>query len=195
MLFKNKYRAESARLKNWDYSWDGYYYITVCTKDRRCLLSEIKDNNIFLSNIGKIAEKYWVEIPKHFPFVKLDDYIIMPNHIHGIIIIENNDINIRRDKALPCLYMNNNMKNINNTVNRCQNQGKNTISSIIGSYKSICTKQINISQDKTIFAWQKGFYDHIIRDINDLNNIKKYIRYNYLKWDCDEENPDYYPKN
>ncbi len=89
-LYKNKYRVESARFKGWDYSSNGGYYITICVKNRASIFGYNENNKIILSNIGKIAEDCWRGIPDHFPFVKLDEFVIMPNHVHGIIFIEKN---------------------------------------------------------------------------------------------------------
>ena len=86
-LFKNKYRIESCRLKGWDYSWPGYYFVTICIKDKICYLGEVRNYKMYLSDIGEITVKCWREIPKHFPFIILDEYIVMPNHIHGILMI------------------------------------------------------------------------------------------------------------
>ncbi len=96
MLFKNKYRIESARLKNWDYSSDGYYFVTICTHDRIRHFGKITNRTIVLSDMGNIADKYWREIPDHFPFAKLIEHVIMPNHIHGIIEI------IGGHTGIPC---------------------------------------------------------------------------------------------
>jgi REP element-mobilizing transposase RayT len=86
-LFKNKYRISSIRLKESDYSQNGYYFVTICIKDRECLFGRECNDKIILSDIGKIADKCWQEIPLHFPFVQPDKYVIMPNHVHGIIVI------------------------------------------------------------------------------------------------------------
>lgn len=102
--FKNKYRTGINRLQDWDYSWPAMYYVTICTKDRVCCFGEIRDENVYLSEIGKIVFDCWLNIPLHFENVALDDWIIMPNHLHGIIEILPNDFCIsRRDTALPCL--------------------------------------------------------------------------------------------
>jgi hypothetical protein len=82
--------------KNWDYSANGYYYITICTKNRRCFFGEIIKGEIDLSEIGNMAYQYWQEIPNHFPFVRLDEFVIMPNHIHGIIIIYKSEDEINK---------------------------------------------------------------------------------------------------
>lgn len=86
--FKGKYRIESTRLQNWDYGWDGAYFVTIVTKNRECFFGEIsKTKQMILSKIGEVAEKFWLKIPSHFPFVELDKFVVMPNHVHGIIII------------------------------------------------------------------------------------------------------------
>ena len=85
--FKGKYRIPSARLQNWDYGWNAAYFVTICTQDRKHYFGEIINGKMRLSKIGESAEKCWIEIPKHFPFVKLDEFVLMPNHIHGIIEI------------------------------------------------------------------------------------------------------------
>ena len=89
--FRNKFRIESARKMDWDYGSNAAYFITICTKDRRCYFGEVKHNEMHLSEIGKIADQYWREIPQHFPFVRLENHVVMPNHIHGIVIIEKTD--------------------------------------------------------------------------------------------------------
>src|SRR6056297_360165 len=89
--FKGKYRIESARLQNWDYGWNALYFVTICTKNRECFFGEIQDGKMEFSKIGEKAGKFWLEIPEHFPFVKLDVHVVMPNHVHGIIIIDKPD--------------------------------------------------------------------------------------------------------
>ncbi len=101
--FKNRYRIKSARKLDWDYTNDGWYFVTICTKNMEPFFGNITDGKMNLSEIGKIAKKYWQEIPKHFPFVELNEFIIMPNHIHGIIGINNFNC-CRRDEAMPRLY-------------------------------------------------------------------------------------------
>lgn len=180
--FKNKYRVPSIRLPNWDYAHNGYYFITICTKERKYYFGEIVDDKINLSEIGKIVQKYWFEIPKHFPFVELDEFIVMPNHIHGILIVNNVVPYVEKRQ---CLFstINENIK-----INRFQNQGKHTVSSIVGSYKSICTKMINKIQSNITFAWQPGFYDNIIRTEKSLYFIRQYIRDNPKNWEKDRNN-------
>jgi putative transposase len=194
--YKNKYRISSTRLQSWDYSANGYYFITICTKDRQNFFGKIENETVILNESGKTAERFWLEIPQHFMNIRLDEYVIMPNHVHGILIIDNGmEIGSTPPvETRQCLVSTNvahneltkNGDNNNPGKKRFQNQGKNTISSIIGSYKSICTKTINKIQNDVFFGWQERFHDQIIRDENDLNNIREYIMYNPVKWETDE---------
>lgn len=88
--FKGRYHIKSQRLQNWDYAAAGFYFVTICTQDKEHYFGEIINHKMQFTEIGRIAEQCWIEIPKHFPFVKLDRYIVMPNHVHGIIIIDKN---------------------------------------------------------------------------------------------------------
>ena len=132
-----------------------------------------------LSNIGRITKQCWLDIPKHYPNVSIDEFIIMPNHIHGIVVINKND---GRDEAMPRLYIGQypRMSQISPT--------SNSLSTIVGSYKSICTKQIRKLYNKN-FQWQSRFYDHIIRNEESLNHTRQYIQENPIKWEFDLNNP------
>src|SRR5262245_61937533 len=87
-LYQQRYRVEAARLENWDYAFPGWYFITICTKNRRCWFGRVVDDQFWSYKLGRIALAHWLEIPKHYSNVKLDEFIVMPNHIHGIVIIE-----------------------------------------------------------------------------------------------------------
>lgn len=99
--YQNKYRIDSARLKNWDYASDGAYFITICTKNRTHFFGEIMNGQMQFSEIGKIAHQNWEAIPQHFSFVRLDAFIIMPNHTHGILIIDKNGNGDGNENANP----------------------------------------------------------------------------------------------
>lgn len=117
----NKYRSESARAQWWDYGWNGAYFITICTADRDHFFGEIKNGKMILSPTGVVADLVWHEITNHSKFVELGDFVVMPNHIHGILILDKpNETAINKTE-----------KTIGQ--NRFQNIGKNTVSSIIGS--------------------------------------------------------------
>ncbi|MFA5187872.1 MAG: transposase [Patescibacteria group bacterium] len=175
-LFKNKYRTDSVRLKEWDYSWPGLYYVTICTKDRFCCLGDVKNGLVYLSEIGKIVFEEWLNTPKIRPNVALDDFIIMPNHIHGIIEI----------------------KEIGDVVETHCNASlqkptfgpqRNNLASIIRGFKGVAKKRINQKFGENYFAWQSGYYEHIVRDEDDYARIKEYIALNPIRWELDRNNP------
>ena len=131
--FQNKYRISSARLQNWDYGSDAAYFVTICTQNREHYFGEIFNGVMQLSEIGEMANKFWLEIPNHFPFVELDEFVVMPNHVHGIIII-NKPVSVETRHALSLSTQSPSQKHETIGQKRFQNQGKGTLSSIIGSY-------------------------------------------------------------
>ncbi len=171
--FNNKYRIQSIRLQNWNYGWDGVYFITICTKNRISFFGNIEGGKLKLSEIGLLAKKFWMEIPDHFSFVSLDAFCIMPNHIHGILVFNKNERkdNIRISDKSPGQL-------------RYQNQGKNTVSSVIGSYKSVVSKYAH--DNIASFKWQDRFYDLLIQDNDSLRRICHYIQNNVANWEADE---------
>jgi REP element-mobilizing transposase RayT len=203
--YQNKYRIASTRAAWWNYGWNGAYFITICTRNREHLFGEIRNGEIILSNLGVIANVLWHEIPMHAPNVDLGDFIVMPNHIHGIVIL-----NKPESKQLNNSLGFDSLKNKENSINaetgivnaetgiinaetghalslpgdnRFQNIGKNTISSIIGSYKSAVTKHANRLGIEN--GWQTRFHDHIIRNDNEYQKISDYIVNNPNLWNED----------
>jgi len=196
--FQNKYRTESLRLQNWDYRWSSAYFLTICTQNKEHYFGKINNGKMQLSNIGILADVFWYEIKNHAKNVKLDSFVVMPNHIHGILILNDNNVNDidgningcdgGRDKA--CLVstmtipLQSSQQKQNIGQKRFQNQGKNSVSSIIGSYKSAVTKHANrLGFD---FKWQSGFYDHIIRNDKSYKKISNYIINNQKNWKDDK---------
>ena len=181
--YQNKYRIDSTRLQNWDYRSNAMYFITICTKNRNHFFGEISDGKIKLSKIGIIANKYWLEIPNHFPFVKLDAFVVMPNHIHGIIIIDKPNSN---DSDAQNIVETQNIKetqNIASLRNKFGPQSKN-LASIMRGYKIGVTKDAKTNDPN--WAWQPLYYDHIIRNNKSFKRIKKYIFENPQKWKEDK---------
>ncbi len=180
-FFKNKYRVNSIRLGHWDYSCPGLYYVTICTKNMICCLSEIKNDKVYFSEIGKVVFKCWLEIPKHFNNIILDDWIIMPNHLHGIIGIEkDNDFDERRDTPWHV-----------STKRKFGYMQSKSLSSIINHFKGAVKRQCN--KKGLNFQWQSRYYEHIIRNEDDYGRIKEYIANNPINWDKDRNNPTFVP--
>lgn len=176
-LFKNKYRISSIRLQDWDYSWPAMYYVTICTKDRACCLGEIKDGNVYLSEIGKIVFECWLEIKNHFDFVQLDDWIIMPNHLHGIIVFQDNDFGDANGREARSRV---------STPRKFGPLQPKSLSSVVHAFKSAVKRQCN--KKHLDFQWQAGFYEHIIRNEEDYCRIKEYIANNPAKWQENKNN-------
>ena len=165
------------RLKDYNYSTEGYYFVTVCTKDRQEWFGEIKKDAMVLNECGELAKMKWLEIPDHFEGVVLDQYVIMPNHMHGIIIINDNVGNRHARLA-------------SRAKRACSLQRRQyqTLPVVMGSYKSAVTKSVHQMMNDTKFQWQKSFHDHIIRNEEDLMRICEYITNNPLQWAEDIEN-------
>jgi len=160
------------RLKDYDYSQEGCYYVTICTEDKTNYFGSVADEKMILNKYGNIAHENWLKILEHFEDVSLDEFIVMPNHVHGIIVIVNED---NAGNAY--------MHSLPNT-----SRTKMLLSRIIQQYKSSVSRNIRKIYHLKTFSWQKSFYDHIIRDEKDLSNIREYIYHNALKWELDKEN-------
>lgn len=181
-----KYRIRSARLQNWNYGWNAAYFVTICTQNRECYFGNIIEPQdlaslpiIDLSDIGKIALQYWNEIPNHFPFVELGVFVVMPNHVHGIIIInknddENGDVTVETQNFASLIQK--------QQQNKFGQQSKN-LASIIRGYKSGVKKYATMNHID--FAWQPRYHDHIIRNDESFQRISEYIVNNPLNWSGD----------
>jgi len=177
-LYKSKYRIETSRLKSWDYSSEGAYFITICTKGMINYFGKIVEEKVILSAIGNIVNEEWLMTGQIRKNVILDEYIIMPNHVHGIIFLLN-----KPDIVETPRWGVSNSETTHRVVSTTLK--KDSISSILGQYKSNCSKRIKDCGIKN-FQWQPRFHDHIIRNPKELYNIRKYIINNPLKWSFDE---------
>jgi putative transposase len=170
--FMHKYRVESARVNWWNYGNPGAYFITICTKDKEHLFGEIKNGKMHYTAVGAMAHVLWYQIPFHGISVLLGAFQVMPNHIHGIIILQSDNPSFSEI-----------MKDDTEAAKRFQNQGKNTLSSLIGSYKSAVSRFAH--QLGFDFEWQEKFHDRIIRDDAEYQRINDYIERNVEKWEED----------
>ena len=170
-----KYNRRSIRLKEYDYSQDGAYFVTICAHNKKCLFGDIVDGGVRLNNVGEMVEKYRGEIPIHFPQAQLDEFVTMPNHIHGIIVLSTT----RRGTACRA-----------RTIEKFGRPIRGSLPTILRSYKSAVTKRINeMRKTPYIPIWHRNYYEHVIRDEDKLNEIRQYIIDNLLKWELDRENP------
>jgi putative transposase len=166
---QNRHRR-SIRLPEYDYTQTGAYFVTVVTYGRDCLFGAVVDGEMQLNDFGKITDKCWRAIPEHFPSVELGAYVIMPNHVHGIIIIS--AVGARHASPLPP-----------------NGPAPHSLGAIVGSFKSAVTKRIG-REYNAIGIWQRNYYEHIIRNDHDLQRITDYIHANLLRWNDDDENPE-----
>ncbi|NIK73953.1 REP element-mobilizing transposase RayT [Thermonema lapsum] len=185
-------------MRGYDYSKPGAYFITIVTHNRQCLFGEIKNGAMVLNDAGFIARKYWLEIPSHFPHTQLDEFIIMPNHIHGIIIICDNEhvgaknTDIVGAKNIDIVVEAKNFSPLQQTpkplvtsTNQQPQSPSRTIGSIIRGFKIGVTKWFR--QNTDIYnVWQRNYYEHIIRNEKEFNNIRRYIINNPVNWANDK---------
>jgi putative transposase len=171
-----KHHRHSIRLRGYDYAQEGAYFVTFCTHERECVLGVIKDGAMMLSSEGEIATACWLEIPRHFPNVLLDEFVIMPEHMHGILILKD------------CASMGVQYIEPPRKLNQYQKIIPGSLSSIIRCYKAVVARLCH-RQGIPEFRWQRNYYEHIIRDGHDLDRIRKYIANNVSKWFEDKGNP------
>ncbi len=165
--YPHNHTRQSMRLDGYDYSKPGKYFITIVTKNRKPLLGKIKNNMMKLNELGQIINQSWEWLGNQYDYVVLDEFIIMPNHLHGIIELRG-DRCVSRNTSTPI------------SVKR------KSLGRLIGALKTVSTKQINQLQNTPgSKIWQRDFYDQIIRGAEDLNRIRQYIRNNPLEWDQD----------
>ena len=190
-LFRNRYVIGTKRYNGYDYSLPGKYFVTICTKNKKPDFGKIENGEIKLSDIGIIARDLWIAISDHFPNIELDEFIIMPDHIHGIISINTNfdDIVVETRHASfllqPPLHNKNEIGNPELHIKSGNQKTRispkpGSLGAIVGSYKSAVSKIIHKS--KPDFAWQPRYYDRIIRNHSQLSRIRKYIRENPQNW-------------
>jgi putative transposase len=177
--FNNKYKTSTIRMNHWDYSWPAMYYVTICTQNRRCCLAEIKNEQVYLSEMGNVVFEDLVNIPILRTYVTLDHFIIMPNHLHAIFILnDDNDFGHPQGR---------------DTVNRVSTERKfgalppKSLSVIINTFKGGVTRHCHEKGLNCI--WQPNYYEHVIRDYEDLGRIREYIAHNPINWEFSKNNP------
>jgi putative transposase len=170
----NQFRRRSIRLRDYDYGAHGAYFVTLCTQLRYLHFDDI--------TIKQIAEDCWKAIPDHFPNTELDEWIVMPNHLHGIILITETSTNTDNRRGVQL--------NAHPTSRQAPaSPYRGTLAVIVRTYKAAVTSACR-KQGKIDFAWQRNYYEHIIRNEGDLNRIREYIVLNPMRWEEDTENPN-----
>jgi len=171
-----KYNAEihhrcSIRLKGYDYSHEGAYFVTICAWNRECIFGDVVDGEMQLNGYGEVAGESWIWLSRQYGYVDIDKWVVMPNHMHGIVIINNSSRGGSRTAPTE-------------TIKR------KSLGRLIGAFKTVSSKQINqIRKNPGVPLWQRNYYEHIIRNDDELNRIREYIVNNPAQWAEDEENP------
>ena len=173
-----EHHRRSIRLKDYDYSQAGAYYITIVSNQRAFLFGRIVNAEVQLSDCGRIADECWRAIPEHFPNLELDAYVIMPNHIHGILVIHENGMATNPSPSAGARHA---------SPLRPHGVEPGSLGAIVGSFKSAVTKRIG-REIKPTSIWQRNYYEQVIRDERDLNRIRGYIQSNPANWEGDKEN-------
>ncbi len=171
-----QHQRRSIRLKDYDYSQEGAYFVTICTHQNIPVFGKIMNGEMRLNRFGNIVNDCWNDIPDHFPNGENDAFVVMPNHMHGIVCIVDK---CRGEVTSPA------PKGAETAPLR-----KHTLGRIIAYFKYQTTKSINqIHKTPGNRVWQRNYYEHVIRNETDLNDVRQYILDNPVKWDMDEENP------
>ena len=169
------YRRRSIRLPGYDYTQAGAYFVTLCTQRRECLFGDIVNGEMVMNDAGRLVGKCWSDIPIHFLRVELDEFVIMPNHVHGIVVITTGT-------GTAC--------RAHTTIERFGRPVAGSIPTIMRSFKSAVTKRINeMRNNPGNKLWQRNYFEYVVRDDDVLLKIREYISNNPLKWEFDKENP------
>ena len=187
-----KHHRQSIRLRQYDYSWPGAYFVTLCVREKDCVLGEIIDGEMRLSQWGRIVHEFWDAIPDHFPNVSVDGRVTMPNHGHAIINIDHD----RRGAVAAPHDAAPHVATSTNAAHPAVETGgetpplQPTLGQIVAYYKYQTTKRINELRGMPgVPFWQRNYWEHVIRDEIDLNRIRQYIENNPLRWHEDQLNP------
>jgi putative transposase len=162
----DRHHRRSIRLATWDYATPAAYFVTICLNDPEATLGEIIHDQMILSPFGRVVADAWRWLAERYPYIELDESVVMPTHLHGIIVIQEQDPAAEPIKIKP-------------------------LGSLVGAFKTVSTKQINLLREtpKARF-WQRGYYDRVIRGPRELDAIRRYIRNNPARWAADRENLD-----
>src|SRR5258706_7929796 len=170
--FPDGKHRRSIRLQHYDYASAGAYFITVVTQDRECLFGDIVDGKIRLNVWGQIVHEEWEKSAQIRQEIELDAFVVMPNHIHGIVVIT---LETGRATGRSPLQ---------------SGPAKRSLGAFVAGFKSVVTKRINMTRGlPSIPVWQRNYFEHVIRNEDSLNRIRDYILANPTQWEFDRENP------
>lgn len=170
-------QRRSIRLRDYDYARNGAYFVTICSNQRHCLFGEIESGSIRLSPIGEAVDAAWYELPQHTPELLLDAWVVMPNHVHGILVLPGSVTNRSLATATP------------RGPNPC------SLGAVIGGFKSAVGRAVNAANLSPVRPiWQRNFFERVIRDDRELDATRRYIEMNPNHWESDPDHPRYHPQ-
>jgi REP element-mobilizing transposase RayT len=194
----------SIRLKGYDYSHAGAYFVTICTRNRECLFGDITAGTMRVNHFGKIVGEQWNDIPRRFPVVELDQFVVMPNHIHGVFVVVGVAVAVGAPLAGALSRATARVAPTGAPLaaagatptaggqSKVTERAAPTVGDIVGAYKSLCVHHClhwikqNVPHQRLGQLWQRNYWEHIVRDESELNRIRDYIRNNPLKWEMDK---------
>lgn len=168
----DKHHRRSIRLKSYDYSQTGAYFVTICVRDGVCLFGEIVDGTMRMNDYGRIVAEAWRDLGRRFKHIELDEFVVMPNHVHGIIHV-----------GAPFMAPDDNGMMSQGAMNRAP-----TLGEMVRTFKAVSSHAIR--QNGIDFRWQRNYYERVIRNENELARIREYIANNPTQWALDRENPN-----
>jgi REP element-mobilizing transposase RayT len=169
---------QSIRLRGFDYAGHGAYYVTICTHEKKCIFGKVSNGEVSLSGIGAVVQEEWLETFAKRSHIEMDEFVVMPNHFHGIVwIIFTGDEKTGSARRAP-------------TAESYGAPVSGSVPTIVRAFKSAVTRRVNLLRDTSSGpVWQRNYYEHVICNEEDLNRIRRYIIDNPGNWDIDEENP------
>lgn len=184
----DRHHRRSIRLRGYDYAQQGAYFVTICVRDRECLLGEVVNGGMILSEVGQAIERVWKEISDRFPFVLLDACVLMPNHLHGILVFVH--LENPSDAALPTP----DREGAASSAPTSCTPEPVVLGSVLRAFKSVSAIAANrlLGRKERPF-WQRNYYERIIRDEREMEQIRTYIYLNPAQWASDTENPATFP--
>lgn len=188
----SRHHRRSIRLPEYDYTSPGVYFATICVRERLCLLGDVIEGVMRLSAWGEIVHACWCAIPDHFPHVSLDAFVIMPNHVHGILVFHaeaivqqagtRTDVGAQHAAPLP--------PHARDSTGRRPGVAAGSLGAVVRSFKAAAARQVYAAPDPPDKPfWQRNYYEHIVRDEPDLDRIRTYIDANPARWANDSLYP------
>ncbi|MCO6451868.1 MAG: transposase [Caldilineales bacterium] len=188
----NRHHRRSIRLQGYDYSRAGAYFVTILVKDRACVLGEVVEGEMRLSEVGEVVQEVWDSLPARYPGVETDAFVVMPNHVHGIIVITDEGEATARESSAHRVDVRADHVRADHDLPQPQPRRQMLLPKIIGYFKMNAAKRANLILGAAGQPfWQRNYYEHIIRDADALNRIRTYIANNPAKWYEDQLQPDY----